>query len=108
MTVGHHVAIEIDRAAIESFCQKWRIKEFALFGSVLTGEFRPASDVDVLVTFEETTKWTLWDWQPMTEELEQIFHRPVDLVEKRAVEKSENYIRRKHILANFEPIYVAR
>jgi len=37
-------AIEFDRDAIEEFCRKWRIKEFALFGSILTDEFRPDSD----------------------------------------------------------------
>jgi predicted nucleotidyltransferase len=43
----------------------------------------------------------------MKEELELIFGRPVDLVEKRLVECSENYIRRKRILNHMETIYVA-
>jgi hypothetical protein len=43
----------------------------------------------------------------MKEELEVMFGRPVDLVEKRLVECSENYIRRKHILNHLETIYVA-
>jgi predicted nucleotidyltransferase len=41
--------IPFDRAKIEAFCQKWRVREFALFGSVLREDFRDDSDVDVLV-----------------------------------------------------------
>lgn len=41
-------AIDIDRTAIQSFCRKWRIQELALFGSVLTEDFRSDSDIDVL------------------------------------------------------------
>jgi hypothetical protein len=108
MTIHPHARVEFDRNAIAAFCKKWRITELALFGSILRDDFRPDSDIDLLVTFEKDAKWTLWDWQPMTEELERIFHRPVDLVEKRAVERSENYIRRKQILGHFETIYVTR
>ena len=52
MSVQPHIGIEINGAAIEAFCRRWRIRELALFGSVLTDEFRPDSDVDVLVEFE--------------------------------------------------------
>jgi uncharacterized protein len=44
--------IAIDKKRIEDFCRRWRIKELALFGSVLREDFRPDSDVDVLVSFE--------------------------------------------------------
>jgi len=44
--------IQIPLDKIEEFCQKWRIREFSLFGSVLTDEFRPDSDVDVLVELQ--------------------------------------------------------
>lgn len=43
----------------------------------------------------------------MQEELTRVFGQKVDLVERQAVEKSENYIRRHHILESVEPIYVA-
>ena len=43
----------------------------------------------------------------MEEELGTLWGRAVDLVERQAVEKSENYIRRKHILSTAEPLYVA-
>jgi predicted nucleotidyltransferase len=111
MTVQPTIEFEIDRAAIDAFCQKWQIKELALFGSVLTDEFRAGSDVDFLVTFQEPVpSWGPWmsRWTEMEEELEAIVGREVDLVEKKAVERSENYIRRRHILRNQRTIYVAR
>ncbi len=99
--------IEIPREAIIAFCQKWQIVEFAMFGSVLREDFRPDSDVDVLVTFAPNVHWTLAQWLEMIRELEAIFGRKVDLVERHLVEQSPNYIRRRHILKNLESIYVA-
>lgn len=70
-------------------------------------EFRDDSDVDVLVTFAEAARWTLFDLVEMQDELEAIIGRDVDLVEK-IVERSPNYIRRRHILENQRMFYVAR
>jgi len=99
--------IPIDRERIAEFCRRWKITEFALFGSVLREDFRPDSDVDVLVTFAPDTRYSLFDLVHIQDELERIFGRKVDLVERKAVERSENYIRRKHILTSAEPVYVA-
>jgi predicted nucleotidyltransferase len=99
--------IPVDREKIAEFCRRWKISEFALFGSVLRDDFRPDSDVDVLVTFAPEARYSLFDLVHMQEELKQIFGREVDLVERKAVEQSENYIRRKHILSSIEPVYVA-
>jgi predicted nucleotidyltransferase len=99
--------MEISRDKIAEFCRRWRITEFALFGSVLRNDSRPDSDIDVLVTFAPDASRRFYDLLNMKEELEVMFGRPVDLVEKRLVECSENYIRRKHILNHMEAIYVA-
>jgi predicted nucleotidyltransferase len=99
--------IEIPMERIAEFCRRWQITEFALFGSVLRDDFRPDSDIDVLVTFAPDSRWTLFDLVHMQDELEELFGRSVDLVERSAVEQSENYIRRRHILASVEPVYVA-
>jgi predicted nucleotidyltransferase len=99
--------IPIDHEKITEFCRRWKITEFALFGSVLRDDFRPDSDVDVLVTFAPETRYSLFDLVHMQDELKEIFGREVDLVERQAVERSENYIRRKHILRSVEPVYVA-
>jgi len=101
------VKILIDRKKIAEFCQRWRITELSLFGSAVRDDLRPDSDVDVLVTFAPDTRYSLFDLVHMQDELKQIFGREVDLVERKAVEKGENYIRRKHILSSVEPIYVA-
>ena len=64
--------IEIPYEAIEALARKWKVQEFALFGSVLTGDFRPDSDVDVLVTFEREAGWGLFELFEMKEELERL------------------------------------
>jgi uncharacterized protein len=104
--INYH-GLEISMDNVAAFCRRWKIAEFALFGSVLRDDFRPDSDVDVLVTFATDASWRFYDLVSMKEELEAMFGRPVDLVEKRLVEHSENYIRRKHILNHRKTIYVA-
>jgi predicted nucleotidyltransferase len=101
------VQIAIDPDQIAAFCRRWNITEFALFGSVLREDFQPDSDVDVLVTFAPGTRQRLADLLDMQEELEALFGRKVDLVERAAVEQNENYIIRKHILRSLERVYVA-
>lgn len=102
------IQIELPREKIGEFCRKWKIAEFSLFGSVLREDFRPDSDVDVLVSFLPNARWSLLDLVGMEGELSEILERQVELVERSAVERSENYIRRRHILASVEPVYVAR
>ena len=103
-----HARIPIDREKIAEFCRRWKITEFSLFGSVLREDFCPDSDVDVLVTFAPDADWSLFDHMDMEEELLAIFGRKVDLVSRRAIERSTNWIRRRAILSTAEPYYVAR
>ena len=84
--------------AIQQFCRRWKIRELALFGSVLRTDFRPDSDVDVLVTFHDDAEWGLLDHMQMQQELATLLHRPIDLVSKRALERSANWVRREAIL----------
>jgi predicted nucleotidyltransferase len=67
---------------IIKFCQKWRIIEFGVFGSVIRDDFRDDSDVDILVTFAPEVKPKLLDRLDMQEEIETLFGRPVDIVQK--------------------------
>lgn len=99
--------IDIPREKIADFCRKYRIQKLSLFGSALRDDFRPDSDVDVLVSFAEDAHYSLFDLVVMEEELKRILGREVDLVEREAVDRSENYIRRRHILEGEEPVYVA-
>jgi len=98
-------SIEVPDEAIAEFCRKWRITEFGLFGSVLTEEFRPDSDVDVLVRFEPDARWDLWHIIDMKQELQEIFGRPVDVAEREAVEQSDNPFRKRLILKGSRVIY---
>jgi len=107
-SMSSKVQIEIPKGQITEFCRRWKIIELALFGSVLRGDFHPDSDIDMLVTFSPEARYTLFDLVHMQDELEAIWGRKVDLVERKAVERSENYIRRKYILNSLEPVYVAR
>lgn len=96
--------IDVSAERLTAFCQKWRVRELALFGSVVREDFGPDSDVDVLVTFDEDAPWSLWDWGDMMEELKSIFGRNVDLVEKDAL---RNPFRRNAILREHTVIYAA-
>ena len=104
--INYH-GLDIPMEKIAEFCRRWKVTELALFGSVLRDDFRPDSDIDALVTFAPDITWRFYDLLTMKEELGALFGRSVDLVEKRLVEHSKNYIRRKHILSHLETIYVA-
>ena len=99
--------IEIDREKVEAFCKKWKIVELSLFGSVLRDDFRPDSDVDVLVVFAPDAEISLLDIIRAEDEFEEIVGRKIDLVQKCAVEKSRNQTRKNHILSHMERYYVA-
>jgi uncharacterized protein len=96
--------IDIPKAKIADFCRRWKIKEFALFGSILREDFRPDSDIDVLVTFEPDGGITFDNRVEMLDELAEIFGREVDLVEKDAI---RNPFRRHDILTTKEVVYAA-
>lgn len=97
-------AIEIPQERLAEFAKKWKIVELSLFGSVVNGDFRDDSDVDVLVKFEEDDPWSLWDILEMQRELEAMFSRHVDIVERDAV---RNPFVRKSIFDTRRIVYAA-
>jgi hypothetical protein len=99
--------IDLPMEKIAAFCKRWRITELALFGSVLREDFRPDSDIDLLMTFEPDHPWSLMDHARMQDELGEMLGRKVDLVNRRSVERSENPWRRRDILSSAEIIYAA-
>lgn len=99
--------IRIPREQIDTFCQRWQIDELSFFGSVLRNDFTPESDIDVLVHFDSTARHTLFDMVRMQDELQTILGRKVDLVSRRGIEQSRNYIRKKAILESAEVVYAA-
>ena len=102
-----NVRINVSTEKLAAFCKRWLIIELALFGSVLRDDFGPESDVDVLVRFEPNVRHTLLDMVRMEDELCSMLGRKVDLIERTAIEKSPNYIRRKAILQSAKTIYAA-
>lgn len=96
--------IKASPAQIAAFCQRWHIVEFALFGSVLRDDFRPNSDIDVLVTFSPDSCWSLFDWVDMKDELKALFGREVDIADKEGL---KNPYRRHEILQTHRVIYAA-
>jgi predicted nucleotidyltransferase len=83
---------------IAQFCRKWSVRELALFGSALRDDFRPDSDLDVLVAFAPHADWGLLDHVDMQFELQRLFGRKVDLISRRALERSSNWLLRDEIL----------
>ena len=98
-------AIQARQAEVDEFCKHWRVSELALFGSVLRDDFRPESDVDVLVTLDEQAHHTLFDLYQMEEALRRLLGRDVDLVSRRGIERSRNQRRRRAILDSAQVIY---
>lgn len=99
--------IPIPHRQLVAFCQRWKIRELAVFGSVLRDDFSPQSDIDILVTFADDADWSLFDHVRMEQELESLLNRKVDLLTKSAVEQSTNSIRRDSILRTARTLIAA-
>jgi hypothetical protein len=102
-------AIEIPSKPLADLCRRWGIVKLEMFGSALRDDFDPArSDVDLLVTF---APGRLPGWEFFAElpaEFARLFGRKVDLLTRRAVEESHNWIRRRAILESAVPVYEAK
>jgi predicted nucleotidyltransferase len=96
--------IQLPDRTIAEFCRRWEIREFSLFGSVLRDDFRPESDIDVVVSFQAGARWSLLDLATMQEELSGILGRAVDLIEAEAL---RNPYRRAAILGSKQVVYAA-
>lgn len=104
----HGLKISILTEQLEEFCRRWKIAELDLFGPALREDFRPDSDLDLLVSFTPDADSSLLDHGAMEEELSGILGRKVELVSRRAIERSSNWIRRRAILESAAPFFVAR
>jgi hypothetical protein len=96
----------IDQVA--ELCRKWQVVELALFGSALRDDLRPDSDIDLLVTFGQEARWGLFAESQMADEFQSLLGRPVDLVDRRSVERSKNWIRRAEILSSARTVFMAQ
>ncbi|UIE36832.1 nucleotidyltransferase family protein [Leptodesmis sichuanensis] len=99
------IQLNLPMEQIAEFCQKWQVTELALFGSVLRDDFRPDSDIDVMVKFHPDAHPKFSTLDQMETELKTIFHRDVDLITRQGIESSRNYLRRHAILSSAQVIY---
>jgi predicted nucleotidyltransferase len=99
--------LKLPASALAEFCARWHVRELALFGSALRDDFGPDSDIDLLVTFAPDSRWSLFDHARMENELEGLLGRKVDLVSRRAIERSQNWIRRDEILSTAKVVSAA-
>ncbi len=110
MTLIHpdNLTITLPLQAIAEECRKWGVKEMAVFGSVLRGDFSDGSDIDFLVRFidNDAGEW-MGKLQDLEAALESVLGRKVDVVDWLGVEQSANPYRREHILRTARPIYAA-
>jgi predicted nucleotidyltransferase len=93
------------RSKIVAFCKRWKVMEFALFGSAVREDFSAQSDIDALVSFAPHSNWSLFDHVQMKQELQEIFGREVDLITRRALEQSRNTLLRSEILGSAITLY---
>lgn len=92
------------QGAIAQVSDRWQIEEFALFGSVLRDDFHSNSDIDVLITFSAQHPWNLFGFMDLQRELEILFGREVDLIQKKEL---QNPYRRANVLQTHQVIYAS-
>ena len=95
----------ISLKTLTEFCQEKQIIELSVFGSILRNDFNPDSDIDFLVIFKHRADISLLGIIRIENELKKLLNREVDLVSKKAIENSKNWIRRQNILDSAEVIY---
>lgn len=103
-----HAAIAEKQQQFAELCRRYGVIRLDVFGSAARGDdFDPArSDADFLVEFQpESLLPPLTRYFGLAKALETLMGRPVDLVERRAIETSRNYIRRHAILKDAERVY---
>jgi len=93
--------------AMVAFCRRWKVKELALFGSALRDDFRPDSDIDLLLSFKPGDECSLFEFERMQRELRRILGRKVDLVSRDGIENGRNTRRRDVILSTAKVFYAA-
>jgi predicted nucleotidyltransferase len=95
------------RDALAELCRRYGVERLEVFGSAARGaDFdRNRSDADFLVTFKPSERNELAAFADLKDALEQLLGRPVDLVEREAIETSRNFIRRRATLSEAETVY---
>ena len=85
---------------LRPFCERHRIRRLEIFGSAARGYTRPGSDVDLLVTLDDSAQVSVAELLEMAGEAEEIVGAPVDFVLRPYLERSPNRFARDHILSS--------
>ena len=93
------------RERLRPFCEKHRLRRLEVFGSSAAGLATSGSDVDLLVTLDETIPVSTSELLDMAGEAEELLGRAVDFVLRPSLEKSSNHFAREHILATAVCLY---
>ena len=96
--------LHIDAAMLEGICRRYHVERLEAFGSFAAGQAEPDSDLDILVTFEPGAEIGL-EFVSLRDELAELFGRPVDLLTRASVERSENKYFRYYALRNTQVLY---
>ncbi len=93
------------RARLGPFCERHHIRRLEVFGSTARGQATAASDVDLLVTLDDSAPLSTGDLLEIAGEAEELVGRPVDFVLRSSLEKSPNRLAREQILSTAVPVY---
>src|SRR6478672_36281 len=102
---GDMVSVAELKARLQRFCEKHRIQRLDVFGSAARGEAGPGSDVDLLVTLDESSSVSVADFLEMAGEAGEVVDRPVDFVLRPSLERSPKRSAREHILSTAICVY---
>ena len=86
--MGHTLQLgdtQIDATKLADLCRHYGVQELSLFGSAVRGEMRPDSDIDILVEFDPGVRVGILKFESLSEELETLVGRRIDLVTKRGL-----------------------
>jgi predicted nucleotidyltransferase len=101
--LSSRIRVVVPQQELNEFCQRNNVKRLALFGSVLRKDFRPESDVDILVLFSPEARVGLLTLARMRRELTGLFNHRIDLVPMDGLKP----VIREHVLSDIEEIYAA-
>jgi len=96
--------IDVDFDELADVAHRYSIKEISVFGSSIRSNMKPESDIDLLISFSPSAEISLFDLMDLENELQQLFHRHVDIVEPQAL---TNPVRRERILSSKELLYAS-
>lgn len=86
--MGHTLHLgdaQVDESKLADVCRRYGVKELSLFGSAVRGEMEPGSDIDVMVEFDPDVRIGLLKFEALSENLEALLGRKIDLVTKRGL-----------------------